>query len=612
MSPTDDDRIPVRATLTGTIVDIAAGDGATIRAGEELVVVESMKMHHGVLSPVDGLLWTSVTVGDVVTEGDVLAYVLPSDVDQSTSAITSPDEEAGERADLAEARRRHEVGLDAARPEAVARRRATGQRTARENIDDVCDPGSFVEYGALAIAAQRQRRSLTELIERTPADGLVAGVATVNADLFGPTTAGCVVMAYDYTVLAGTQGHQNHRKTDRMLDLAARNHLPVIFFTEGGGGRPGDTDTAVVSGLGVPTFHTIGRLSGLVPLVGIASGRTFAGNAALLGCCDVIIATAAASIGMGGPAMIAGGGLGDVAPDDVGPVELQFANGVVDILVSDEREAAAVARRFLSYPQGDLSTWDCADQATLRPLIPADRKRAYDIRTVIATLADVGSVLELRSGFGVGIITTLIRIEGRPVGLLANNPLHLGGAIDADAADKAARFLQLCDAYGLPVVSLCDTPGFMVGPEAEKTATVRHFSRMFVTGANLGVPMVTVILRKAYGLGAQAMAGGTFTAPLSIVSWPTGELGPMGLEGAVKLGFRRELDAAPDETARAALMDELIARAYEHGKALNVASAFEIDDVIDPAETRTVILAALRGYVGRPVKGKRRPYIDTW
>ena len=477
---------------------------------------------------------------------------------------------------------------------------------------DVCDPGSFVEYGALAIAAQRQRRSLAELIERTPADGLVAGVATVNADRFGADASGCVVMAYDYTVLAGTQGHQNHRKTDRMLDLAARNRLPVIFFTEGGGGRPGDTDTATVSGLGVPTFHSMARLSGLVPLVGIASGRTFAGNAALLGCCDVIIATVGASIGMGGPAMITGGGLGDVAPDDVGPVDMQFANGVVDVLVADEREAAAVARRFLSYAQGPMSTWDCPDQTKLRQIIPVDRKRAYDVRTVIDTLADTGSVLELRAGWGAGVITALVRIAGRPMGLLANNPVHLGGAIDADAADKAARFLQLCDAYGLPIISLCDTPGFMVGPEAEKTATVRHFSRMFVTGANLGVPMVTVILRKAYGLGAQAMAGGTLVAPVATVAWPTGELGPMGLEGAVKLGFRRELDAAGDETARAALLDELIAKAYEHGKALNVASAFEIDDVIDPADSRAVILAALRGHPPLPAGGKRRPYIDTW
>ncbi len=609
----DEGRLPILAPLAGTIVSFSGTDGTAVRAGQELVVVESMKMHHGIESPVDGLLWTTgLAVGDVVAAGDPVAYVAPAPPIDSSPATPLAGVDVGQRLDLAEVVRRHEIGLDAARPSAVARRRATGQRTARENVADVCDPGSFIEYGALAIAAQRQRRGLAELIERTPADGLVAGVATVNADLFGAEASGCVVMAYDYTVLAGTQGYQNHRKTDRMLDLAARNRLPVIFYTEGGGGRPGDTDAATVSGLGVPTFHSMAKLSGLVPLIGIASGRTFAGNAALLGCCDVIIATAGASIGMGGPAMITGGGLGDVAPDAVGPVDMQFANGVVDVLVSDEREAAAVARRLLSYAQGTVSTWDCPDQTELRQLIPVDRKRAYDVRTVISTLADTGSVLELRAGWGVGVITALLRIQGRPLGLLANNPAHLGGAIDADAADKTARFLQLCDAYGLPVVSLCDTPGFMVGPEAEKTATVRHFSRMFVTGANLSVPMVTVILRKAYGLGAQAMAGGTLTAPVATVAWPTGELGPMGLEGAVKLGFRRELDAAADETARAALLDELIAKAYEHGKALNVASAFEIDDVIDPVDTRAVILAALRGHSPTPAGGKRRPYIDTW
>jgi acetyl-CoA carboxylase carboxyltransferase component len=598
------DRRPVLAPLTGTVISIVA-DGAAVRAGEELAVLESMKMHHGVTAEHDGLVWTvGLAVGDVVTEGDLLAHLAASQVDAADEESTV---DTGEREDLAESVRRHEIGLDAARPEAVAKRRATGQRTARENVADVCDPGSFVEYGALAIAAQRQRRPVSELIARTPADGLIAGVATVNADLFGADAAGCVVMAYDYTVLAGTQGHQNHRKTDRMLDVAARNRLPVIFFTEGGGGRPGDTDTATVSGLTVPTFHTMGRLSGQVPLIGIASGRVFAGNAAFLGCCDVIIATEGASIGMGGPAMIAGGGLGDVAPDDVGPVSVQVANGVVDVLVPDEREAAAVARRYLSYVQGPVPTWSNVDQTVLRTLVPADRKRAYPVRAVIEALADTGSVLELRAGFGAGVVTALVRIEGRPLGLLANNPAHLGGAIDADAADKAARFLQLCDGYDLPVLSLCDTPGFMVGPDAEKTATVRHFSRLFVIGANLGVPMVTVILRKAYGLGAQAMAGGTLIAPTATVAWPTGELGPMGLEGAVKLGFRRELDAAED---RDALEAELIARAYEHGKALNVASAFEIDDVIDPADTRAVILAALRR---SPAPAPRpRRYIDPW
>jgi acetyl-CoA carboxylase carboxyltransferase component len=559
---------------------------------------------------------TALAVGDLVTEGDPIVHIEPTGSTVDEEATTVDNDPTAVRADLAEVLARHRSGLDGARPDAVARRRGTGQRTARENLADLCDPDSFVEYGALTIAAQRRRRSVEELIERTPADGMIVGLATVNADQFGPERTGCAVLAYDYTVLAGTQGHHNHRKTDRMLELAMRQRLPVVLFAEGGGGRPGDTDSSTVSGLTVPTFRTMGRLSGLVPLVGIASGRCFAGNAALLGCCDVIIATDGANIGMGGPAMVSGGGLGTFAPEEIGPVSEQVANGVVDVLVPDERAAAAVARRYLGYFQGISPQWSCVDQRGLRPLVPQDRLRAYDVRAVVETLADDGSVLELRAGFGPGMITALVRVEGVPLGLIANNPHHLGGAIDAGAADKTARFLQLCDAHGLPVVSLCDTPGFMVGPDAEKTATVRHFSRLFVIGANLGVPVVTVVLRKAYGLGAQAMAGGTFTAPVAMIAWPTGEAGPMGLEGAVKLGYRRELDAAPDPAAREALLDQLIAGAYERSKALNVASAFELDDVIDPADTRRFILAALRRngeQAAEPMPaGKRRPYIDTW
>ncbi len=571
-------------------------------------MIEAMKMHHAVTAPADGLARAAgAAVGDLVTEGAVLLWLDPSPVPVQARTRTA-DQLSTDRPDLAEVRRRHNLGLDAARPDAVARRHEGGHRTARENVTEVCDPDSFVEYGPLVIAAQRGRRGVDELIERTPADGLVAGLATVNADLYGPDRTGCVVMAYDYTVLAGTQGHHNHRKTDRMLELAERNRLAVVFFTEGGGGRPGDTDSSTVSGLTVPTFHTMARLSGRVPLVGIAAGRCFAGNAALLGCCDVIIATRDSSIGMGGPAMISGGGLGDHDPDRIGPSEVQYANGVIDILVPDERVAAGTARRYLSYFQGNNPQWTCADQEALRSVVPADRKRAYDVRSVITTVADTDSVLELRAGFGPGVITCLARIEGRPLGLVANNPFHLGGAIDADAAEKASRFLRLCDAHDLPVVSLCDTPGFMVGPDAERTATVRHFGRLFVTGANLGVPAVTVVLRKAYGLGAQAMATGSFAAPRATVAWPTGEIGAMGLEGAVKLGYRRELAAADDPDAT---LDRLIERAYDQSRALNIASVFEIDDVIDPAETRRWILSAIRS--NAPVSPDRpRRYVDPW
>jgi len=510
-------------------------------------------------------------------------------------------------------RRRHAVTLDGARPDAVARRRKTGQRTARENIADLCDPGTFVEYGALAIAAQRQRRSVEDLIEHTPADGLVAGIGRVNGQLFDEARARCMVMSYDYTVLAGTQGMQNHRKKDRMFELAERLRLPVVFFTEGGGGRPGDTDAPVVAGLDCMAFHLFGRLSGLVPLVGINSGRCFAGNAAILGCCDVVIATANSNIGMGGPAMIEGGGLGVFHPEEVGPMSVQVRNGVVDIAAADDAEAVRVAKQYLSYFQGPIAHWECADQRLLRAIVPENRLRVYEVRQVIETLADTGSVLELRRHFGIGMVIAFIRIEGRPFGVIANNPKHLAGAIDSPGADKAARFMQLCDAFDIPILFLCDTPGIMVGPEVEKTALVRHSCRMFVVGSNLSVPFFTIVLRKAYGLGAQTMAGGSHKAPLFTVSWPTGEFGGMGLEGAVKLGFRKELASVEDPAERKKLFEYMVGKAYEYGEALNVASYFEIDDVIDPAESRQRIMNALRSCPPpAPRTHKKRPCVDTW
>ena len=607
-------RLTIPAPMQGTILRIEVSVGALVARGESLLVMESMKMEHVVTSEASGVVKKiSVAEGDTVDEGDSLAVLEPQEVKAAKSAKSKARDLDAVRPDLAETIERHALGTDERRPAAVARRRKTKQRTARENIEDLCDPGSFSEYGALAVAAQRRRRTVEDLIENTPADGMICGIGRVNGELFGDEQSRCIVMSYDYTVLAGTQGFQNHRKKDRMFELAERYRLPVVFFTEGGGGRPGDTDATGVSGLDVMAFNLWGRLSGLVPRVGINSGRCFAGNAAILGTCDVVIATANSNIGMGGPAMIEGGGLGVVSPDEVGPMHVQVPNGVVDIAVADEREAVAAAKKFLSYFQGAVDGWSCADQRVLRTLIPENRMRIYDVRTVIETIADSGSVLELRRDFGLGMVTSLIRVEGRPLGLIANNPVHLAGAIDADGSDKASRFMQLCDAFDVPLLFLCDTPGIMVGPEVEKTALVRHVSRMFVTGASLTVPFFTIVLRKGYGLGAQAMAGGSFKAPMFLVAWPTGEFGGMGLEGAVKLGFRKELEAIEDDDERERVFQEMVARSYEHGKALNAATHFEFDDVIDPAESRTWITSALRAAPPPPKReGKKRPMIDTW
>ena len=605
---------PVPAPLQGTIVSLEVEEGDSVHVGQPLLVMESMKMEHVIAAEVGGVVrQLTVRQGDAVFEGHPLAFIDEAEVDRGETTAQEKIDLDRIRPDLAEIVERHALGLDAARPEAVARRRKTGQRTARENVDALCDPGSFVEYGPMVIAAQRQRRTLDDLVRRTPADGLIAGVGRVNGDRFDDRAAQCIVLSYDYTVLAGTQGFKNHYKKDRMFELAERWKLPVVFFAEGGGGRPGDTDWSSPSGLDVPAFYLWGKLSGMVPLVGITSGRCFAGNAVILGCCDVIIATEGSNIGMGGPAMIEGGGLGVFRPEDVGPMDVQVPNGVVDIPVADEAEAVRVAQQYLSYFQGPVADWECADQRLLRGIVPENRLRVYEVRDVIETLADTGSVLEIRKAFGVGMVTAFIRIEGRPLGVIANNPKHLGGAIDSDAADKATRFMQLCDAFDIPLLTLCDTPGNMVGPEDEKTALVRHCCRMFVTGASVSVPLCTIVLRKSYGLGAQGMAGGSMKTPCFAVAWPTGEFGGMGLEGAVKLGYRKELEAETDPHKRKALYEQLVAKMYESGKALSTATYFEIDDVIDPAASRDWILAALRSAPPpAPRLGKKRPCIDTW
>jgi len=614
LEPALEGTVPVAAPMQGSVVSIDVQEGELVHAGRQIAVIEAMKMEHVVKAETGGIVRSlHARPGEVIFRGHPLAYIEPADVDALEAEQAEGIDLDAIRPDLAESLQRHAVGLDAARPDAVSKRRKTGQRTARENVEDLCDADSFIEYGALALAAQRRRRTEDELIRISPADGLVAGVGSVNGALFDDSKSRCMVLAYDYTVFAGTQGMMNHKKTDRMFQVAAQSQLPVVLFAEGGGGRPGDTDAMLVAGLDVMSFINFAKLSGLVPRVGIVSGRCFAGNAAFLGCCDVIIATENATIGMGGPAMIEGGGLGVFEPEQVGPVSMQAPNGVIDVVVADEAEAVRVAKKYLSYFQGPLAQWECADQRALRRLVPENRLRSYDIRAVIDAIADKDSVLELRRSFGTGILTALVRIEGRPFGLMANNPMHLGGAIDADAADKAARFMQLCDAFDLPILSLCDTPGFMVGPDAEKTAMVRHVSRMFVTAGSISVPFFTVVLRKGYGLGAQAMAGGSFHAPFFTVAWPSGEFGAMGLEGAVRLGYRKELEAIADPVQRAEAFNKMVAESYKSGKAINMASFLEIDDVIDPADTRRWVMRGLRSAPPAAARnGKKRPCIDTW
>ena len=610
--PVDEGLAAVRAPLSGRVIELSVREDDIVQPGQTVAVLDAMKMEHAVVAECGGrVIDVRLEPGAQAAERQVLVVLEP---DAGIDASTRQNEAADPRAirpDLQRVIDRHAFLYDAARPEAVAKRHARGQRTARENVDDLCDPGSFIEYGGLAVAAQSSRRSEADLIANTPADGMITGIGGINGAHFAPEKSRCAVLAYDATVLAGTQGKRNHIKTDRILDVALKNGLPTVIFAEGGGGRPGDVDFPSVAGLYVPSFGAFAELSGEVPVVGIVSGRCFAGNAALLGCSDVIIATRDANIGMAGPAMIEGGGLGVFRPEDIGPAPVQYHNGVIDLLVDNEAAAVAAAKQYLGYFQGHTSGWEAPDALRLRGVVPENRLRVYDTRAALHGIADVGSVLELRAGFGTGIHTAFARIEGRPVGIVANNPRHLGGAIDADAADKAARFMQLCDAHGLPIVSLVDTPGFMVGPEIEAKAQVRHVSRLFVLGAKLRVPLLAVVLRKGYGLGAMAMAAGGFRAPGFMVSWPTGEFGGMGLEGAVRLGFRKELEALPEGPERDALYQQLVAQMYERGHAMSAAAGLEIDAVIDPAATRQWLVTGLQAGAARD-RGPRRSFVDTW
>jgi acetyl-CoA carboxylase carboxyltransferase component len=588
----------IRAEGAAVVAEIHVTPGQDVTAGTILLATELMKMRHEMRAPESGTIRTvHVAPGDELVGGEVLITLDPGTV----SVAAAPADDTA-RPDLDEFTARTALLSDAARPLAVAKRHAAGARTARENIDDLFDPGSFSEYGALAVAAQRSRRPLDDLQARTQGDGIICGTGTVG----GRTVA---AMAVDYMVLAGTQGFNHHRKMDRLIEVAGRANLPIVLFAEGGGGRPNDYDVAHVMAawLNVTSFRHFAAHRG--PKIGIVSGFCFAGNAALFGVCDVRIATRHSFIGMGGPAMIAGGGLGTVAPTDIGPAPVQEKTGVIDLLTADEAEAVAAAKALLGLAMPAAAPATGTDDAALRGIVPVDRTRAYDMRAALGALVDPGSLTELRRGFGAGMITGFARIRGRAVGLLANNPLHLGGAIDAAAGDKGARFLQLCDAWGLPVVTLCDTPGFMVGPAVEETGQVAHISRLFLAGAHFSQPLVTVILRKAYGLGAMAMAGGGFDRPHFCCAWPTGEVGAMGLEGAVRLGHRDHLAAISDPAAREAEYQRLVAELYERGKALNAASLLEFDAVIDPADTRGEIDRALAA-AGPGAPGPR--YADAW
>ena len=606
--------VGLSSPIQGTIVSVDVAMDDAVRKGQQVAVIEAMKMEHVIAADRDGIVRRiTMAAGDVVREGYPIVFVEEAEVSGEGATAAEEIDPDHIRDDLRQVYERHALVLDENRPEAVEKRYGRGYRMPRENIDQLMDPGSFKEYWPLIVARQHHRSDMETLRKNTPADGLIAGIGTINGDLFDDAAARAMVVHYDYTVLAGTQGGRNHYKQDRMFELASRFRIPVVLFGEGGGGRPGDDSIGPGVAFDTHTFTQFSKLSGLVPMVSVINGRTFAGNTALVACCDVIIATERTTVAMGGPAMIEGGGLGIYTPEEVGPMSFQVPNGVVDILTKDEEEAVEVAKKYLSYFQGPIDSWEAHDQRRLRHVVPENRLRLYDMREIVHTIADVGSVLEIREKFGIGVITAFIRVEGHPMGVIANNPHHLAGAIDSDGADKGARFIQLCDAFDIPVLSLMDCPGMMVGPDVERTALVRHCVRMFNAGANLTTPLFGVVVRKAYGLGVQAMCGASALMGFFTVAWPTAEFAGMNIEGSVKLGYRKELAAIDDPEERRREFERRVERAYEGAKAINAGVGGGLDDVIDPADTRSWIANSLRRLPPTaPRTEKKYPYIDTW
>ena len=592
----------IAAPLKSMLIELHVKAGDKVQQGQELGIVEAMKMQHPITASRAGVVAKVFARLNDSLEEDAPILELEAD-GETDSEAAAPSHQANtaspasDRKDLSEYESRLAKTLDSARAEAVAKRHTLGYRSARENIAHLCDEDSFIEYGAFALAAQRKRRTLEDLIDNTPADGLIAGFGSINRAQVGEERSQAAILAYDYTVLAGTQGAFNHKKTDRILELAWHWHRPIIFFTEGGGGRPGDTDMADISvaGLDIKTFASYAKAaSNKQPRIAINNGYCFAGNAVLFGTSDIRIATERSWVGMGGPAMIEGGGLGKFSPQEIGSSDVQTQNGVIDLLVADEAEAVEQTKKLLSFFQGSVQTWQENNQTELRAVVPENRQRVYEIRPAIELLLDKNSFVELKKDFGIGMVVGFGRVAGCPLGLLANNPMHLGGAIDAAAAEKAAWFLKLCQQFDVPLLSLCDTPGFMVGPESEKEAAVRYAGDMILAAASIDAPVFMICLRKGYGLGAQAMAAGSFHASFFSVAWPSGEFGGMGLEGAVRLGYRKELEAEQDEEVRQALFGKLLAKFYERGKALSMAQVLEIDNVIDPKDSRAWILQGLK------------------
>ncbi len=485
--------------------------------------------------------------------------------------------------------------MDAARPEGVAKVAARGKLSARERIRRLVDKDTFDEIGALVTAeigggpeaSQNER-------DTSPADGVVVGTARIDG-------RPAMIVSQDFSVFGGSIGKLGSAKTQRAIRLAIQRGIPMVMLLDGGGHRIQDGQDSRHFANANGFFHDLARASGWIPVVSLMLGAGFAGPTNYAGMSDfVVMVRGISTMGLAGPALVKAGTGEIVDMEEIGGAAAQVdRHGLADLGVATEDEAFAAARRYLSYLPGNaraaLPTLDVLDPPsrrddTLLDLVPANPRKAYDVRKVIALIADKNSVFEIKPTYAGNVVTAFTRLDGRPVGILANQPLRLGGMVDANACDKLAHFIALCDAFGLPLISLIDVPGFLIGSAAERSVLGRRSAKLIYEWGHASVPRISVILRKGYGLGYFAMNGGRSFSSDACFAWPTAQICAMSIEGAIDVAFRKRYEAAPDPAAR---RQEMIDDTRTRIGVLRAAEGFGIDDIIDPRDTRRRLIETL-------------------
>ncbi len=576
----------------GRVVALRVAVGDAVAAGQVVAVVEAMKMEHSVTAAGSGhVRELAVRAGDAVVADQPLLWLEPAEV--AAGGASAEAEEDGMAAAIVAVRRHHDSLLDGARPQAVEKQHARGALTVRERIEGLCDTGTFQEFGGLI---------RNEKVEKpAPADGVVTGTARIDG-------RPVMVMAQDFTVFGGSSGHLGGDKMERAAAIARRQGLPVVMLLDGGGHRIQDGQSSRAYASAVRIFHDFAEMSGWVPMVSAVLGAGFAANTNYSAMADLVVMVRGKStMGLAGPALVKAG-TGEVATTEaLGGAGVQVdRQGLADLGVASEQDAFASIRRFLSYLPSNAglsppiaAEWSPpAGKTSLEAIVPANTRRAYDMRHVIDAIADAGSAFELKPTFAANVLTTFGRMSGRPVGFIANQPLVQGGMLDAWACEKAAHFIALCDAYGLPLIYLADIPGLSIGSGAEATTLGRRSAKMLFELGHASVPRISIVLRKGYGLGYLAMAGGRSFDADACFAWPTAEICAMSVEGSVDVAYRNVYERAENPAAR---RQELIDAIRAEISPIKAAEGFGIDDVIEPGETRARILEVLeRAPLRRP------------